>query len=114
MNRSEIQDVLRDVAFPGYTFHVAGEQRYYIQATFVAQCAESGNYATQYTRKWYISSLATRGEIVQTALKCVLTSLEHEARENFRYKGRAVFGPHFDVDKLWAICGDAGLDRRAA
>jgi hypothetical protein len=29
--------------------------------------------------------------------------LEHEAREQFKYRGRAVFGPHMDVDELWKL-----------
>nr|WP_315206420.1 hypothetical protein [uncultured Albidiferax sp.] len=50
----------------------------------------------------------TPSEVVQTALKCVLTSLEHEARENFKYKGAPIFGPHFDVDDLAVLCADGG------
>ena len=40
------------------------------------------------------------GEIVQTAFKAVLTALEHEARENFTYRGHSIFDPHWDVEKL--------------
>lgn len=45
----------------------------------------------------------TRSEVVQTALKAVLAAVEHEAREFFTYNGRAIFGPHYDVDALWKI-----------
>ena len=54
-------------------------------------------------RKWYISSHACRSEIVQTALLAVLLAEEHEAREKFLYKGKAVFGTHKDVDSLCAV-----------
>ena len=53
-----------------------------------------------------MSHEATRSEVVQTALKCVLTSVEHEARESFTYRGRAIFGPHLDVDVLHSLLGE--------
>lgn len=54
-------------------------------------------------RKWYVSSFATKSEVVQTALKAVLTAEEHEAREAFLYRGAAIFGPHLDVDVLLGL-----------
>jgi hypothetical protein len=52
-------------------------------------------------RKWRLSLHMTDGEIVQTALAAVLAWHEHEARENFLYKGRAIFNPHLDLTILW-------------
>jgi hypothetical protein len=46
----------------------------------------------------------TTSEIVQTAFKAVMTSQEHIAREFFTYRGKQVFGPHFDVEKLADLC----------
>ncbi len=43
----------------------------------------------------------TRGEIVRTALMAVLAVEEHEARERFLWRGRAVFGPHLSLEALW-------------
>ncbi len=97
-------DVLRDVAFPGYTFFFRFGARTYLQAKFNAKCSKTGEVCAQYTRKWCISREATKSEIVQTAFKCVLTSIEHEARESFLYRGRPVFGPHIHVDELWHAC----------
>jgi hypothetical protein len=56
-------------------------------------------------RKWFISQHSTRSEVVQTAFKAVITAEEHEIRETFKYRGKAVFGPHFDVDALYEIAG---------
>ena len=56
-------------------------------------------------RKWRLSPHMTDSEIVGTALKAVLTAEEHEARENFLYRGRPIFGPHLDVDQLWELAG---------
>ncbi len=60
------------------------------------------------SRKWRLSENMTRSEIAQTALKAVLTAEEHEAREKFLYKGRAVFGPHHNIDALHALCNEKG------
>lgn len=57
-------------------------------------------------RKWRISPHMTTSEIVGTAWKAYMTWLEHEARESFLYRGRAVYGPHLDVEALWEAAGD--------
>lgn len=99
-----VRRILADVSYPGYTFLVGGVDRLHIRGRFEATCADTGATETQLTRRWYISDEASRSEIVQTALKCVLTAIEHEAREAFKYRGRPIFGPHFDVDALHDLC----------
>jgi hypothetical protein len=112
VNAEQIRAILADVSFPGYTFEVGGRERTYIRALFEDRCTATGQPYSHTTRKWYVSQHAVKNEIVQTALKCVLTSLEHEARERFKYRGKAIFGPHFDVDALHRICSDKELDYR--
>lgn len=89
---------------------------YLLQVCFRANVEEHGAPTTIDTvrgRKWYVSSFTTDSEIVQTALKAVLTALEHEARENFLFDGRAVFGPHYRVERLHELASDAyALDIR--
>lgn len=107
MTVARAQQLLGLIQFPGYTFKVVGDQRgvSYLQASFMAPRSEAGGVPTrQTTRKWRLSRHMTTSELVQTALKCVLTSVEHEAREQFRYRGAAIFGPHFDVEGLVALC----------
>ncbi len=55
-------------------------------------------------RKWRLSRWVSKSEFVQTCLKAVLTTEEHEAREHFRYKSRAIYGPHIGCEELHAIC----------
>lgn len=107
MTNERAMDILRDVQFPGYTFAVKGDflRTAYLQAAFDARCNVQGDSTTQTTRKWLLSRYMTPSELVQTAFKCVLTSIEHEAREQFRYKRAAIFGPHFDVERLVLLCG---------
>lgn len=120
MNRPQADAILRLVRFPGYTFRVVGlfdgHIPTYLQASFMAPCAvEGGGLLLQRTRKWQLSAHMTPSELVQTALKCVLTSLEHEAREHFTYRGAAIFGPHFDVEQLVLLCsrGEQAQEVRA-
>ena len=106
MTLERAREVLRLVDFPGYQFQVHGlTVPLYLQATFHARCNVTGGMPVrQTTRKWKLSVHMTPSELVQTALKCVLTSVEHEAREQFRYRGLAIFGPHFYVEQLSALC----------
>ena len=93
--------VLGKCHFQNYAFEVTSEGgNYFVCGVFAAPCNKSGAWALQRTRKWRLSPHMTKSEIVQTAFKLVLTSIEHEAREQFTYDGAAIFGPHFDVDIL--------------
>ncbi|MCB1998780.1 MAG: hypothetical protein KDG57_23375 [Rhodoferax sp.] len=110
MNRPQAEVILAFIKFPGYNFRVVGmfdgRMPTYLQASFMAPCnVDSGEPVQQRTRKWLLSAHMTPSELVQTAFKCVLTSQEHEAREQFTYRGAAVFGPHFDVEALVSMVG---------
>lgn len=35
---------------------------------------------------------------------------EHEARENFKYKGASIFDPHYDVEKLFELRSSKNWD----
>lgn len=117
MTQDDIKRILANVEFPGWWFTVGGTDRHYIQGHFLAKCRTSGDQIEQFTRKWYISEHACKNEVVNTALKCVLTGIEHEAREQFKYRGSTIYAPHFDVDFLADIAGkiealDFRLDNR--
>lgn len=74
---------------------------FYLQVrSFDAACNVSGQKISWSGRKWLISPHMTDAEIIQTALKAVLTAAEHEIREQFLYKGQPVFDPHYDIMKL--------------
>ena len=104
-----VLEVLNKISFPGYVFHAQrSDDRVYIYASWKqADNFRPGSTVNeiQFSRRWLIRPEASTSEIVQTALKCVLTAMEHEVREQFLYRGRAIFGPHHDVDALWEIAG---------
>jgi len=99
---------LKDVQFEDYQFTVKLDQRgqLYMRARYAEADTYTGEPAVQTTRRWALTPPTTKSEFVQTCFKCIMTSLEHRAREGFQYKGRRVFGPHFDVDDLWTLCAE--------
>lgn len=89
--------------FPGFSF-VLGSDRsgeHYLQIQcYEGRCNVTGEAKEWKGRKWRLSVHMTPSEVVQTAFKAVLTALEHEARENFKYRGVSIFDPHYDVERL--------------
>lgn len=66
----------------------------------------------QHARKWYLSSHSTPTEVVRTAYKAVMTSLEHRLGEAFRYNGKQIFNPHMTIYALVHALGSHDLDER--
>jgi hypothetical protein len=115
MTVDEMRAILRDVTFEGYTFGVfqtSDGRPNYLQGSYPEGDISTGARTVQTTRKWYLSEHMTKSELVQTALLCSLVSAEHRVREHFRYRGKRIYGPHFDCDSLWEICKDQYLDYR--
>src|SRR5258708_5406117 len=94
----------------GY-FKVGPDEDLYLQVVFPALLGMSVDHPVS-GRKWRLSTHMTKGEIVQTALLAVIQAQEHEIREHFLYKGKAIFGPHYDVDVLATLLGPSREDRR--
>lgn len=104
----KVADVLAKITYKNWEFRT-DENCTWLQVRFVADGENWGG------RKWPLSTHMTRSEIVQTALKAVLTAEEHEAREQFRYRGEAIFGPHINVDAMYDLLkarGEKVLDPR--
>jgi len=75
-------------------------------------CNMSGQPNPWAGRKWRLSYHMTESEVVKTALKAVLAAAEHEALEQFKYKGETIFDPHINVDDLLRLRHTRPLDRR--
>lgn len=95
------QHVLGHVSYKEWCFEIQVAD-YAGHAFLVARFEDGGR--DWGTRKWPLSPHMTESEIVQTALLCILVAEEHEAREKFLFRGKPVFGPHFDVDRLHDLC----------
>jgi hypothetical protein len=101
----ELSAILSQVQYQGWDFSVHEEQgssEIYLQLHWMEFCADTGQPQPQSSRKWKLSPHMTKSEVVQTAFAAVLMAVEHEVRENFRFRDKAIFGPHFDVEELAA------------
>lgn len=94
--------------FPEYEFNVKldGRNAMYLQARYLEKDIITGKNEWQFTRRWFLSPEMVKSEVVATCFKCVITSMEHRTREHFTYyRGKRIYGPHFDVDALHSIAG---------
>jgi len=104
VNIHEAAAILQHVTYPGWTFTVIDRGgALYLRVQFPEPDLVTGAVEAQRGRKWVLSRHVTKSEVVATAFKAVITAIEHEARERFRYRGRMVYGPHLDVDALHAV-----------
>ena len=104
------REVLTAVSFGGfgnpYTFLVSESHGgVHLRASYQeADIYPPHEVQEQLTRKWLLHPEMTESEIVFTAFKCVMTSVEHRTRETFQFEGALVCGPHFDVRDLVLLC----------
>ena len=115
MTLGEMREIISLVHFEDYTFEVKEGMTLfscYLQASYFEPDIITGEDSLQKTRKWMLSRHMVKSEVVQTAFKCVITSLEHRAREHFLYRNERIFGPHFDVEALYEIAKAKRLDYR--
>jgi len=116
--RDSFLDILSEIHFRDWRFCLLQEDAapgiYFLVIEFDEPCNITGKPATQTSRKWLLTPQMTRGEIVQTAWLAVQTAMQHEMREQFLYRGDAIFGPHFDIEGLRSLCHAQHDERRAA
>lgn len=98
---ARLKNVVTQVAHPGFLFQVTLEGgHYFLRIHSQSRCNTTGVWMQWAGRKWRLSPYMTDGEVVQTAFLASIQAAEHEHREQFTYKGAAVFDPHYDIDKL--------------
>jgi hypothetical protein len=124
MGLTYLRSVLDRVAFPGFEFEVVLHSSHILPPDQALSyhmrvsckegtCNVSGEPHSWNGRCWRLSEHMTPTEIVLTAFKAVLTALEHEAREQFTYKGVAVLDSHIDVEELVKARSENKLDARS-
>lgn len=103
---SELTSLLSRLKYKDWWFELGGEapDKIWLRVEFNTWDPRTRAKYPAKGRKWLISQHMVKSEIVATAMKAVLTAEEHEARENFLYDDRAIFGPHIDVDALYWAC----------
>jgi len=104
MERETVQDILNEITFRDWKLYLgSSENRLYIQAQFIAPDSFTGLKTLQKGRKWFLSEHMVRQEIVRTAFKAVEGAIIHELEEDFRFRGKAIYGPHIDPIALLEI-----------
>jgi hypothetical protein len=108
MNYALAREVLDRISFENYRFVIGVyADKMELRLHYREADIDTGVEEWQVSRPWLIDLGCTPSDLVRTAFKAVMTSMEHRAREGFTYKGVRVFGPHFDVDKLVEFFGAA-------
>lgn len=100
---TRVQNVLVRIQIPNdweINFDFKGDQMYIQIEDKVGLCNVTGDAFPWRGRKYNISKYMTDGEIVQTAFVALMSAVEHETREGFKYRGQSIFDPHYDVEKL--------------
>lgn len=109
-----IEQLVADITFNDWTYLVKLDtNRPYLQIKFNAPCNMTGEPQQQSARKWILSYHMTDDEIVGTALKATLTAVEHEAREQFKWKNQPIFRPHYDIYELHKLSSRNATTKRA-
>ena len=111
----KLRETIANLSYKDWAFRIEkdGIGLWFLQIVVNGPDATTEQPITWSGRKWRLSMHMGRGEIAQTALAAVLAAEEHEARERFLYRGRAIFGPHLNVEKLWALAGaEDGTEHR--
>ncbi len=85
--------ILGQVSYKDWDFVTILDNGYRIHIEFI------DHNELQICREWILPSI-TPSDIVKTAWMAIQAAEEHEMRENFRYRGKRIFSPHFDVDKM--------------
>lgn len=98
-----------------YVMQVAWDKTFGTRLYMQAQCwrpdSETGEMGWGHGGKAYLTEHMTDSELLRLAFSLFDRYDHHEAREFFKYRGRAIFGPHIDALALWEVADR--LDFRA-
>lgn len=98
----DFASILKHVTFPGLEFKLVqkGTVNLLMVHCPTGICNFNKGALPWNGRKFYLSQWMTDSEVIQTAFMAVRTAMEHEVREQFKYKGQAVLQPHMDLEEL--------------
>lgn len=105
LSLDRIKELVSQCTFEDWEINVRMDgDRPYLQVHVInGKDADTGEHLEWTGRKWLLSYHMVPNEIVSTAFKAVSTAMEHEIRENFRFKGVSIFNPHIDPEMMAEI-----------
>lgn len=111
--KETLQQFINELEFNDWTFSLKYKNEVpYLQISFIAPCNRTGVIQLQSCRKWMLSYHMTDDEVLTTALRAVLTAVEHEAREQFKWKGEPIYRPHMDPHALYELSARNAVQKR--
>lgn len=95
----------------GFTLRLEKDQkdpqgRWYFQVGSDRRDSITGELATGWGGKAYLSIHMNKSELVRLVFGLFRSYEEHECREFFTWRTRQVFGPHIDIESLWVASED--------
>lgn len=105
LSLEQIKELVANCAFEDWDINVRmdGDRPYLQIHVKNGKDAATGSVLEWTGRKWLLSYHMVPNEVVTTAFKAVMTAMEHEVRENFRFKGASIFNPHIDPEMMAEI-----------
>lgn len=104
---SDVREILDDVECGDFRFRLTeNEHGMFLQAELWRENVNTGEWEWGRGGKSYISPYSAENELIQRALGSCLAFVEHEVREHFKWRGRAIYNPHIDHKKQWEIAND--------
>jgi hypothetical protein len=105
----ELQDIVAQVTYLDWKLVVEldkaavlvpdDQRRPYLQVLGHGPDPQNGMEDAEWSsRKFWLSGVMCKNEVIRTALKAIECAVAHEMYENILYKGYAVFTPHMDYD----------------
>lgn len=105
--KESLQKFVDELEFNDWTFKLGFKNDVpYLQIKFMARSnmhPEDPTLYEQSCRKWMLSYYMELDELMSTAWKAVQAAIEHEAREQFKWRGEPIFRPHIDPHVLWEV-----------
>jgi len=105
----ELQDIVAEVTYLDWKLVVEldkaatlvpnEQRRPYLQVLGHGPDPQDGMKDAEWSsRKFWLSGVMCKNEVIRTALKAIECAVAHEMYENILYKGYPVFTPHMDYD----------------
>jgi hypothetical protein len=108
-----MRQLITEIEFNDWKFLLRKDgSRPYLQIRFEEPDNMTGEMTEWRCRKWLLSYHMTDDEIVSTALKATLTAVEHETREQFKWKDQPIFRPHYNIYELHKLSSRNATTKR--
>lgn len=98
MNNESIREILNNITMPAdMAVHSCGRS---VKISMMRPDTYTGIISLGFSNTVYLDHDITDDGLVKTVFGLLMSYVEHEARESFKYKGQRIFGPHISLEAL--------------